>query len=69
MPVKNLANLKKKKKNVPQEAMTPSLRTTALGAHKPCTVVERKDVAILWDMLIHTAKEIAANTPDIVIKD
>lgn len=49
--------------------MTPSLRTTALGAHKPSTVVEGKGVAILWDMLIHTAKEIAANTPDVVIKD
>lgn len=57
------------KKIVPQEAMTPSLRTTSLGAHKPCTVVERKDVAILWDMLIHTDKEIAANAPDVVIKE
>ena len=37
--------------------------------HKPNTVVEGKDVVILWDMPIHTDKEITANRPDIVIRD
>ena len=37
--------------------------------HKPSTVFEGKDVVILWDMSIHTEKEITANKPDIVIKD
>ena len=37
--------------------------------HKPSTVMEGKDVVILWDMPIHTDKEITANRPDIVIKD
>ena len=37
--------------------------------HKPNTVVEGKDVVILWDMAIHTDKEITANRPDIVIRD
>ena len=37
--------------------------------HKPSTVVEGKDVVILWDMPIHTDKEITENRPDIVIKD
>ena len=31
--------------------------------------MEGKDVVILWDMPIHTDKEITANRPDIVIKD
>ena len=37
--------------------------------HKPNTVVEGKDVVVLWDMPIHTDKEITANRPDIVIRD
>ena len=37
--------------------------------HKPNTVVEGKDVVALWDMPIHTDKEITANRPDIVIRD
>ena len=31
--------------------------------------MEGKDVIILWDMPVHTDKEITANRPDIVIKD
>ena len=31
--------------------------------------MEGKDVVILWDMPIHTDKEITANRPHIVIKD
>ena len=37
--------------------------------HKPSTVIEGKDVIILWDMPIHTDKEIIADRPDIVIQD
>ena len=37
--------------------------------HKPSTVIEGKDVIMLWDMPIHTDKEITANRPDTVIKD
>ena len=36
--------------------------------HKPNTVTEGKDVTILWDMPIHTDKEIKANRPDIIVK-
>ena len=36
--------------------------------HKPNTVTERRDATILWDMLIHTDKEIKANRPDIIDK-
>ena len=36
---------------------------------KPNTLMEGKDAVILWDMPIHTDKEITANRPDIVIKD
>ena len=32
-------------------------------------VPENKEARILWDMQIHTDREIAANKPDIVIKD
>ena len=32
-------------------------------------VTENKEARILWDMQIHTDREIAANKPDIVIKD
>ncbi len=37
--------------------------------HEPQTVTESDDVTILWDMPIHTDREIKANRPDIVIKD
>ena len=37
--------------------------------HEPATVTENKEATILWDMQIHTDREIAANKPDIVIKD
>ena len=37
--------------------------------HEPNTVTENTSVTILWDMPIHTDKEIKANRPDIVIKD
>ncbi len=37
--------------------------------HQPKTVTEKNDVTILWDMPIHTDREIKANKPDIVIKD
>ena len=36
--------------------------------HEPATGNENK-ATILWDMQIHTDGEIAANKPDIVIKD
>ena len=36
--------------------------------HKPNTVTEGRDVAILWDMPIHTDKEIKAHRPDIIVK-
>ena len=35
----------------------------------PKTVTENEEVTILWDMQIHTDKELSANKPDIVIKD
>ncbi|XP_071795627.1 uncharacterized protein [Asterias amurensis] len=37
--------------------------------HQPTTVTENDVVTILWDMPIHTDKEIKANRPDIIIKD
>ena len=37
--------------------------------HEPATVTENKEAMILWDMQIHTDREIATNKPDIVIKD
>ena len=37
--------------------------------HNPQTVVESQRVTILWDIPIHTDREIAANRPDIVVKD
>ena len=35
----------------------------------PKTVTENEEVTILWDMQIHTDKELSANKPDTVIKD
>ena len=37
--------------------------------HEPPTVVENQDVTVLWDMAIHTDREIKANRPDIVVKN
>ena len=37
--------------------------------HEPATVTENKEATILWDMQIHIDRAIAANKPDIVIKD
>ena len=36
--------------------------------HQPCVVAENEDITILWDMPIHTDREIKANRPDIVIR-
>lgn len=37
--------------------------------HVPQQVMDNDNVTILWDMPIHTDREIAANRPDIIIKD
>ena len=37
--------------------------------NEPKTVSENDSVTTLWDMLIHTDRTIAANTPDIVLKN
>ena len=37
--------------------------------HEPPMVTENKEATILWDIQIHTDREITANKPDIVIKD
>ena len=37
--------------------------------HKPNTVTENDECTILWDMPIHTDREIQANRPDITVKD
>ena len=37
--------------------------------HRPETVKENNEVTILWDMSIHTDRELSANRPDIVVKD
>ena len=37
--------------------------------HEPKTVNENESVTILWDMPIHTDRTIAANRPDIVLKN
>jgi len=42
--------------------------TNKLYDHKSNTVTQGRDVTILWDMLIHTDKEIKANRPDIIVK-
>ena len=35
----------------------------------PELVVERKNVTILWDYIVHTDRKIDANRPDIIIKN
>ena len=37
--------------------------------HKPNTVTEYDECTILWDMSLHTDREIKANRPDIIVKD
>ena len=37
--------------------------------HEPATVTENDEATILWDMQMRTESEVAANKPDIVIKD
>ena len=37
--------------------------------HEPTTVTEKNNITILWDMPIHTDRTIAANRPDIVLKN
>ena len=37
--------------------------------HKPNTVTENDECTILWDIPIHTDREIKANRPDIIVKD
>ena len=37
--------------------------------HKQDTVVENEKATVLWNMPIHTDREIAANKPDIIIRD
>ena len=37
--------------------------------YKPETVTENEEVTILWDMQLHTDKELSENKPDIVNKD
>ena len=37
--------------------------------HSPETVVSNDQVTLIWDMQVHTDKEIKANKPDIIIKD
>ena len=37
--------------------------------HEPKTLTENDSVTILWDMPIHTDRNVAANTPDIVLKN
>ena len=37
--------------------------------HTPQRVMDSSSTTILWDMSIHTDREIAANRPDIIIKD
>ena len=37
--------------------------------HQPPDVVENEEVSILWDMPIHTDREIKCNRPDMVVKN
>ena len=37
--------------------------------HEPKTVIENDSVTILWEMSLHTDRTIAANRPDIVLKN
>ena len=37
--------------------------------HNPETVINNHQVTVIWDMQLHTDKEIKASKPDIIIKD
>ena len=37
--------------------------------HQPPTVIDTDSVTILWDMPVHTDRELKANKPDIIVKD
>ena len=37
--------------------------------HNPGTVISNSQVTLVWDMQVHTDKEIRASKPDIIIKD
>lgn len=37
--------------------------------HEPEIVTSKNNITILWDMAVHTDKEIKANRPDIIVKD
>ena len=37
--------------------------------YKPNTITENDECTILWDMPIHTDREIMANRPDIIVKE
>ena len=37
--------------------------------HEPKTVTKNENVTILWDMPFHTDRTIAANMPDIALKN
>jgi hypothetical protein len=37
--------------------------------HKPKTVTENELATLLWDMPVHTDRQLAANKPDIIVKD
>ena len=37
--------------------------------HNPKTVTENEEATILWDMSVHTDRELSANRPDIIIKN
>ena len=53
--------------NICQHFQIPT--TTKWYEHAPETVIENEDVSILWDMPVHTDKEIKANRPDIIVKN
>ena len=44
-------------------------KDSARYEHEPKTVTENDSVTILWNMIIHTDRTMAANRPDIVVKN
>ena len=53
----------------PQVWLAFCMASISIYCHNNKTVTENKEATILWDMQIHTDKELSANKPDIVIKD
>ena len=45
----------------------PKYETSGMTKNQEGSLIS-KEASVLWNMQIHTAREIAANTPDIVIK-